>query len=409
MASIQKTAIFMYATRSIQILCTGKEKVNEIFEKFKNKFNSDSRIKDYNFYYEGNKIEPDTYEQPIEKNELFGEKESFIISVEKNIKIIKCPQCNYDDCVVSLLNYRTIFYNCEHYHLQISSYDNYFQDQIFFPERILCSDEKCKKNGKMDPNFSLCLTCSKLLNRTKSICSECIKQHKQKNHKVIKYEDKNYYCQKHIKKFEKYCFQCKKSLCEGCVNEHLIDRKYDGHQIKSIDLLIPEEKEITELKDSFKEIKKNLEALQIIINNLTYTLNGTMRIYENYYKIANHIFEKYETFNKGKEKDDFKNFTIFKCLRNLKFSNSQILKDLREIINEKDKIRNAKKLIEIYDKKKKVYYANDKEGVDLNKEDDSEWLKEVLEREKKNEKKDENGLKDTTKKKNEKHKIINKK
>ena len=158
MASLQKTAIFMYAAKPIQILCKGNEKVNVMIQKFINKFNSDSEIRDYNFFYNGEKIETDTYEQSIEKTK-FGELETFVITVEKNIKIIKCPQCNYYDCVVSLLNYQTIFYNCEHYHLQISSYYNYFQDQIYFPERILCSDEKCKKMEK----WTLIFLCASLV------------------------------------------------------------------------------------------------------------------------------------------------------------------------------------------------------------------------------------------------------
>jgi hypothetical protein len=124
-----------------------------------------------------------------------------------------------------------------------------------------------------------------------------------------------------------------------------------------------------------------MESLQIVINDLIYTLNGAMRIYTNYYKSASHIIEKYESFNKGKEA--FKNFTIFKCLYNLKFSNKQILEDLKSIINAKTNLEKAKDLIEIYTNKKKEYDASDKSGGDLNKEDDSDWFKEVCERERK--------------------------
>ena len=391
MESTQKISIFMYANKSFTIPCNGKEKVNQMIQKFINQFNPDSKIVDYIFYYEGAKIEPNTYEQPIDDNELFGKKKSFIISVEKNIKVIQCPKCNYGDCVVSLLNYKTTFYNCEHKHLQISSYDNYFTDQLFYPEKILCSGNNCTKNEKIDPNFFLCLTCSKLLGRTKSICYECIKKHKKEHkgdnkHIIIKYEDKNYYCKDHIKKMTKYCFQCKKNLCDGCELEHLEDKekKYIGHQIKSIDFLIPEQKELSDLKNSLEEIKNSMESLKIIIDDLIYTLNGAMRIYQNYFKISSHIIEKYESFNKGE--GAFKNFTIFKCLRNLKFSNAQILQDLQSIINEKDKFDKAKKLIGIYADKKKNYHSNDGIGNDLNKEDDTEWYKEVIEREKLKEK-----------------------
>ena len=52
-----------------------------------------------------------TFDKPISDDKNAG---SILITVEKNIKIIKCPKCNYDDCVVSLKNYKTTFYNCEH-------------------------------------------------------------------------------------------------------------------------------------------------------------------------------------------------------------------------------------------------------------------------------------------------------
>jgi len=61
---------------------------------------------------------------------------------------------------------------------------------------------------------------------------------------------------------EKYCFKCKKNLCEICAKEHEYDiEKYNGHQIKRIDSLIPLEKEIKDLKDSLHEISKHMECL----------------------------------------------------------------------------------------------------------------------------------------------------
>ena len=61
---------------------------------------------------------------------------------------------------------------------------------------------------------------------------------------------------------------------------------------------------------------------------------------------------KYETFNKGEKA--FKNFTIFKCLRNLRLSNKEILDDLISIINAKDKKTKASTLIQYYTDKKDI-------------------------------------------------------
>ena len=62
------------------------------------------------------------------------------------------------------------------------------------------------------------------------------------------------------------------------------------------------------------------------------------------------------------------------------------MKDLKSIINEKSNFDKAKYLIGIYSNKKKEYDLSDKTGGDLNKEDDSDWFKEICEREKKIEK-----------------------
>ena len=278
MASTQKTYTFMYAAQPYVINSTGKEPFKEIIIKFLEKFNKDSKIHDYNYYYQGKLIDPHTFDEPLnyDKNDA-----AIVITVEKNIKIIKCPKCNYDDCVVSLINYRPTFYNCEHKHLEIGSYDNYFTDQIYYPEKIICAGNNCNKTGKTAKMMCMCLTCSKMTNRTKSICSECIEKdgHKDSNHFVINYEDKNYFCKIHCQKMDSYCFQCKDSLCKGCIEEHLKHKdKYKDHKIKSIEFLIPDEEELKPLYDSLDEIKKTMKSLKIIIDNIVYTLNGAMKI-----------------------------------------------------------------------------------------------------------------------------------
>ena len=372
---------FLYAGKSYNIKCQGKDKFKDVVKQFLLEFNPESEERDYIFKNEGNKIERKDYEQSIEK---LIKNEPFFIEVEKNIKIIQCPKCNYGDCVVSLYGYKTIFYNCEHKHLVVSSYDNYETDQNYFPEKILCCGNDCHQNAKTDPNFLMCLTCSKTCNKTKSICNKCYKRHieelKEKHFK-IKYEDKNYWCRNHIKRLKKYCFKCKENICEDCEKEkhnHSKEKEFNGKPIISIDLLIPEDTELKELENSMEKIEKYINKLKVIKNNLIYTLNAATRMYENYYKIANNIITKYKTFNKNK--DDLKNFTIFKCLRNLKFSNKQILDDLKSIIDQKKDENKFEKLNKIYKEKKDNYYRDKKIGDNLNIEDDIDWFNEVLKR-----------------------------
>ena len=378
-----KSVTFNYVGGSITISITGDKKIKDMIQMFLDKFNPNAKIYNYVYNFGGRRINPYTYDQTIEENKDFGDPSvtKVNISVQKNIHIIKCPKCNYDDCVINIGGYKTIFYNCEHFHLQGSSYDNYFTDQIFYPEKILCSNPGCPENELTDPNFKMCLTCSELLNRTKSICSKCISNHHKqyrdgKEHKIINYDDKNYSCKVHVKDMIKYCFKHKQSLCEDCEKDH----KDHTDKIKSIDLLVPEKEEIQKIKNDLKEIQLNIESLRIIIDDLKYTLGRALDLYQNYYDIGSDIMYKFESFNEPE--GSYRDFTIFKSLRNLRISNEQILKEINQIKAGKDKIQKAGKLIGIYQKKKNDYFIPVNED-DLNVEDDSEWFYEVMEREKK--------------------------
>ena len=50
-------ATFICETKTIQILCSQKDEMKTLFQKFINKFNTESQIKDYIFYYEGEKLD----------------------------------------------------------------------------------------------------------------------------------------------------------------------------------------------------------------------------------------------------------------------------------------------------------------------------------------------------------------
>ena len=67
MSSTQKTAIFMYAGKSFIIPCNGKEKIIDMILKFMQKFNPSSKYINYDFSYEGTKIEKYVHYNEIEK------------------------------------------------------------------------------------------------------------------------------------------------------------------------------------------------------------------------------------------------------------------------------------------------------------------------------------------------------
>ena len=339
-------ATFVYDTKTIDILCSAKDEMKTLFQKFINKFNPESEIKEYIFYYEGKQLDLNS---TIENNELISGKDSITITVQKNLRIIKCNICNYNDCIVNLSDYKLELYGCEHNHSYFTTYDNYPQTQKIDFSKIRCCncDPVCNNNQLDDPlEFYLCLTCSKLLNNTKSYCNKCSSTHNL-DHKQIKFSEKNYYCRNHFNKFIKYCYKCKKNLCEECVKEH------SEHKIKDYETMYPNDKELEELKASLELIKSKLDTLKLVINDIIYSLNGTKRLFENYYNIGINIIEKYEMFNK-----DFKDFTIFESLNNLKNANIEIIKELDFIKNQKDIRDKAFSIINIYKNKKDNYKKN---------------------------------------------------
>lgn len=97
---------FIYGDKIIPILCSTEEKMSKIFEKFKNQVNALSEINNFIFYYEENILDPST---TFEQNHFFSGKKEITISVQKNLRIIKCPECIYNDCIINLSNYRASF------------------------------------------------------------------------------------------------------------------------------------------------------------------------------------------------------------------------------------------------------------------------------------------------------------
>ena len=232
---------FIYETRTIIVLCSSKEEISSMLQKFINKLNPETKIKDYIFYYEGNILEPDSI---IEKNHLIANKKEITISVQKNLRIIKCPKCNYNDCIVNLKHYKANLYACEHNHTFSTTYDKYFKYQRMELSEIRCCVPTCENNEQNNNlDFYVCLTCSKLLGGTKSYCNQCNKSH-DKEHSRIKFNNKNYYCKSHFNKFLKYCFKCQKNLCEDCVKLHA------DHDIKSYESMAPTLDELNNLKIS---------------------------------------------------------------------------------------------------------------------------------------------------------------
>lgn len=97
---------FIYGDKIIPILCSTEEKMSEIFKKFQEQIHSLSEINNFIFYYERNILDAST---TFEQNQFFSGKKEITISVQKDLRIIKCPECIYNDCIINLSNYRASF------------------------------------------------------------------------------------------------------------------------------------------------------------------------------------------------------------------------------------------------------------------------------------------------------------
>ena len=201
-------------------------------------------------------------------------------------------------------------------------------------------------------------------------CDKCISKDP-KEHIKVKYDEQNYYCRNHVtnqaNKLIKYCFICKTDLCEECLNKHA------KHQTKNFQSMSPN---LEGLKKSLAEIEKNIDNLKVAIEGIKSYLDGSLNIFTQYYKITKDIISKYELFNQN-----LKNYRILKTLRNLEFSNSQILDDLNSIIKEKNMKTKANLIIDIHDKKVKNLKLDKINEDDYKKDNDEDWLKELNKKE----------------------------
>ncbi len=363
---------FTYLNRTIQVLCKEDDEMETMFKQFTKKLDDDSEPSHYIFYCENNIL---GHESTIKNNKYLSNQKEINISVQKKLRFIKCPNCKCNDCIINLDNYLVSFYGCKDKHSFKSVYDKYIGTQKVDSGEIICSESSCGRTINNYINgFYICLKCSKLTNNPKYYCKEHISTHN-KDHKNVKYDKQNYYCQKHFLEFDQYCFTHNQNICKECKNEHGKDN------IAPYSAMEPDLKKI---KQSLKTMENNINDLKTIIDDLKNRLDGTLRIFKRYHYIAKDMIAKYELFN-----DVLKNNRILRSLWNLQLSNTRMNEELTKIINEENLEEKVKKAISIYEKREENYKANLNETFD-NKNEDDEWW-EQIKKENKNEKENGNG------------------
>jgi hypothetical protein len=324
----------------ININCNVSEKLEVIFKRFVSSINENYIPNEFDFYYNGQKL--DDYSKSL--NTIIAGNNDITIFAERKLRIIKCPKCTCNDCIINLDNYRIVFYGCCKNDIRYRLLDEYDESQIVDFSKIKCKVNGCKKtmNNSLQ-DFYICMDCTKSNKHTFYLCSEHNSEGDHAAHEKKRYDDKHYYCEEHFGKFIEYCFKCEKNLCHDCLNKH----KEIEHIVKSYESLTPN---LNDIKDNLKKIKEKISKLKTKIEDIKDNLDGALKMYENYYKIANDITEKYELYNQ-----DLKNYRILRSFLYLKKSNKKIIEDLDEVLEGENMNNKIKFLINIYKTDREIY------------------------------------------------------
>jgi len=311
--------MFSYEEIDKAIKCGGGEKMSSIFERFAKEINSE--VNDYNFYYKKEKIEVNSNKTVLELNNYNTSDKSIIIKVKPVLKIIKCPECDCNDCIMKINDYKLSLYGCKNDHNEDIIFSKYDKSQIVDFSNIMCDNPSCTNNQQICwGTFYKCLTCtSGSIDVSKYFCNDCKAKHNG-THILVKYNEKDFYCTEkdHYKSFVKYCEQCKKDICEKC-----LQKEHKGHNTVHYDSFTPKTEDIYK---NLENIKKKLEDLRINVDNIKVQIERAFNMFEKYYSISKDVIEKYELYNKS-----LKNHRILYSLKNIEQSNKEIIKDLEKI------------------------------------------------------------------------------
>ena len=220
--------IFNYQGIKTTIQCSKKQPLKEIAKslliKIEIDIDIDIDIDNAFFLYNGEKINKELKFEDLANKE---DKERNIMEIllikgDKNIenkniirpKDIICPKC-FENIMIKINKYKVDLIECKNGHkinnISIKEFDNGQRIDI---SKIICYFYKTNNKANIFKNeMYYCLTCEK------NICPLCKSIHDQ-SHKIVIYENKNYFCNKHKETFIKYCKTCNNNICMKCEKEH---------------------------------------------------------------------------------------------------------------------------------------------------------------------------------------------
>ena len=255
------------------------------------------------------------------------------------IELLKCPICK-KICLMNINKDKLLFsFECTNNHKNYKSKNKF---------------KKCRTNGN-DSIYSFPSDFSDLnLSKEYNINLNKINNKDNNTSKLtnvtiqkLYITEKDYICQIHSNyKYQSYCFECKKNLCEKCEEEHL-----NHNQIK-LNSIKPNDKEVSLCK---KNIKKNeatllnlIEYLQTWKKEFDKRLSTLIKIMENIFNLKDFIINNYDPKQNNQNYNYIQNFNNIKTL-------DFIFPDMKSFSEEKDFKQTGYNIINtVYNIQKKI-------------------------------------------------------
>ena len=253
---------------------------------------------------------------------------------------IRCPFPNcFENCIVMIdPNFFEISFDCGKHSNKIDIIKYIKDSGISKEDKEQCF--KCKltyKKIKEDEDNKILYKCY----CGKNLCKKCKKVHldeygeNKKQHNMIdfKYKDYKCGCSNRNKKFNSFCFTCKKNLCQICDENHKDHEKKNFGELSNLtedkkNMLYQEIEIQKKLIDKFKEIIDDwFKRVKIIINKYKKKL-------ELYYKINLTIFNRYKP-----------NINYFEEIKNTEYIRTDFDDNFYNLINSENDFKRQNSII----------------------------------------------------------------
>ena len=276
------------------------------------------------------------------------------------LELLKCPICQ-NICLMNINKDKLLFsFECTNSHknsiinnkfkkCRTNANDSYYS----FPSTL--SDLNLSKEYNINLN-----KINNKDNNTSKLTNETLQK--------LYITEKDITCQIHPNlKYDSYCFECKKNLCDECKKEHL------NHNQVSLNSIKPNDKEVILCKQNIKKNEVTLWNLIEYIQTWKFEfdkgLNTLIKIMENIFNLKEFIINNYDQKQKNQNYNYLQNFNNIKQI-------DFIFPELKNFSEKKDFKQTGHDIIDlIYNIKAKI--SENKDKLNATKELQTNKLKNI--------------------------------